>query len=83
MSSKPAHEDDELLSIRAAADFVGVHPETLRRWADARRVPVSRTVTNHRRFLVADLRKLIRPEAETDAEPTERPGGRQPARGAA
>lgn len=55
------HEDDELLLGEAAA-LVKVHSATLRRWADAGKVPVLRTPTNQRRFRVGDLRRLIVPE---------------------
>ena len=54
-------DDDELL-LGPAAALLGVHYTTLRRWADAGRVPVSRTPTNQRRFRVGDLRTLIVPE---------------------
>lgn len=68
MSGKPAYEDDDQLLLGAAAAFVGVHPDTLRRWADAGRVPVLRTPTNHRKFLVGDLRKLIVPEQRSSSD---------------
>lgn len=65
MTGKPADDSEQLLSIRAAADLVGVHPATLRRWADAGRVPVLRSPTNQRKFRVTDLRKLNVPEQRT------------------
>lgn len=61
MSSR-SYDEDELLLVGPAAELVGVHPDTLRRWAAAGRVPVLRTPTNQRRFLVRDLRALIKPE---------------------
>lgn len=62
MPDTHGYEDDETLLVGPAAELVGVHPDTLRRWAAAGRVPVLRTPTNQRRFLVRDLRALIRPE---------------------
>lgn len=62
MSRKPAYDDEDQLLLGEAAALLSVHPATLRRWADAGRVPVSRTPTNQRRFRVGDLRAVIVPE---------------------
>ena len=43
------------LSLNQAAQRVGVHPITLRRWADEGEMPVMITPGGHRRFAVADL----------------------------
>lgn len=45
----------EWLSLRQAADHLGVHPTTLRRWADAGDVNVLLTPGGHRRFTRQDL----------------------------
>jgi excisionase family DNA binding protein len=47
--------EKELLSLSEAARRLGVHPSTLRRWADAGDIKVSVTPGGHRRFAVADL----------------------------
>lgn len=65
MSSRDTYSDDDQLLLGPAAALVGVHYTTLRRWADAGLVPVSRTPTNQRRFRVGDLRQLIKPEHRT------------------
>ncbi len=39
-----------LLTISQAAAQLGVHPDTLRAWADKGLVPVVRTPTGYRRF---------------------------------
>lgn len=65
--SRQAYNDADMLLLGPAAEMLGVHPDTLRRWADAGRVPVSRTPTNQRRFLVRDLRTLIQPERRAAA----------------
>jgi excisionase family DNA binding protein len=43
------------LSITEAAKVLGVHPSTLRRWADTDQVPFTRTHGGHRRFSLASL----------------------------
>jgi excisionase family DNA binding protein len=46
---------DQWLALKTAAERLGVHPTTLRRWADAGEIPVNLTPGGHRRFAVADL----------------------------
>ena len=41
---------DSLLSVRAAADLLGVHVDTVRRWTDDGRLPETRTPGGHRRI---------------------------------
>ena len=38
------------LEIAEAAEILGAHPSTLRRWADSGKVPCSRTLSGRRRF---------------------------------
>lgn len=47
--------DKKWLSLSEAARSLGVHPSTLRRWADRGSIPVSVTPGGHRRFHEADL----------------------------
>ncbi|MBA2520616.1 MAG: helix-turn-helix domain-containing protein [Chloroflexia bacterium] len=47
------------LSIHDACVLLGVDPSTLRRWSDSGKVPVFRTPGGHRRYVEADLRRLI------------------------
>jgi len=58
MPEKPAYADDAMLFVGEAADFVGVHADTLRRWEERGLIRAVRTPTNHRRFRVGDLRRL-------------------------
>lgn len=67
MPSNPAYDDDDMVSVDVGAEIAGVHPNTLRRWADAGNVPAYRTPSNRRRFKVADLRNLIKPEQPAKA----------------
>ncbi len=46
---------DEWLSLTEAARRLGVHPTTLRRWADAGQIPVMLTPGGHRRFALSDI----------------------------
>jgi excisionase family DNA binding protein len=48
-------ETTEWLSLKQAADRLGVHPTTLRRWADSGDIRVLLTPGGHRRFAVADV----------------------------
>ncbi|MFN8660932.1 MAG: MerR family DNA-binding transcriptional regulator [Thermomicrobiales bacterium] len=44
------NERPKLLSVTEAAQRLGIHPHTLRAWADKGLVPVMRTPTGYRRF---------------------------------
>lgn len=44
------------LNTSAAAEFLGVHPTTIRRWSDQGKLPAMITPGGHRRFSIADLR---------------------------
>jgi excisionase family DNA binding protein len=44
------------LSTSETAEFLGVHANTIRRWADAGRLPAMITPGGHRRFALDDLR---------------------------
>lgn len=49
----------KLLSITQAAKLLGVHPLTLRNWAEKGHVPHYRTPGGHRRFRREDLQALL------------------------
>lgn len=53
----------EWLTLSQAAALLGVHPSTVRRWADHGDLPVKLTPGGHRRFLRADLEARLRPAA--------------------
>lgn len=46
------------LGLKNASEFLGVHPTTLRRWADAGDLPVLLTPGGHRRFALGDLERF-------------------------
>lgn len=47
------------LTLSAASKLLGVHPATLRQWADAGKIPSYRTPGGHRRFLSDDIRAFL------------------------
>lgn len=60
----------ERLALGPASRVLGVDPDTLRRWADAGRIPVATTPGGHRRF---DRRDLDRVVQSRRASPGRRP----------
>lgn len=56
--------DSEWVSLRQAAEILGVHPATVRNWADEGKVAARRTVGGHRRFRKSELLRY----AETQGE---------------
>jgi excisionase family DNA binding protein len=56
----PHDRPEELwLTIHDACALLGVDQTTLRRWSDAGRIPVFRTVGGHRRYAESDIRAMI------------------------
>lgn len=58
------NDTHEWLSLQQAAQLLGVHPATVRAWADEGKIPARRTPGGHRRFRKADLTQY----AETQGE---------------
>lgn len=52
------------LTLHEAAEMLGVHPATLRTWADAGVIPSFRTPGGHRRFARADVEAFIRERSQ-------------------
>lgn len=59
---------DEWLNLSEAARILGVHPSTLRAWADRGDLPTHRTPGRHRRFLRSDIESWA--AARREAHPT-------------
>jgi excisionase family DNA binding protein len=55
-----SEDKQKWLSLAQASQALGVHPVTLRRWADGGKVPHVRTPGGHRRFRAADLAAWMR-----------------------
>jgi len=51
---------EEWLSLSQAAELLGVHPSTVRSWADQGSLPAQRTQGGHRRFRRADVEQWQR-----------------------
>ena len=58
---------NDWLTLSAAATLLGVHPSTLRLWADQGEVASARTAGGHRRFRRADIDSFV--TARRDARP--------------
>ena len=56
------------LNLSSASTLLGVHPATLRQWADAGKVPSFRTPGGHRRFLLEDIRSFLVQASHTAPE---------------
>lgn len=63
-------EENEWLSLGDAASILGVHPSTVRHWADSGELPTQRTPGGHRRFRRSDLQQWASLR-ERDAAPSE------------
>jgi excisionase family DNA binding protein len=61
-------EPSDLLSLKEAAGLLGVHPATLRRWADQGDVLVMVTPGGHRRFPRTEVERLKGIEAHAEDE---------------
>ena len=59
----------EWVSLGEAAEIIGVHPATIRNWAERGELPCRRTPGGHRRFRRADLEQWL--ETHRTARPTE------------
>lgn len=57
-------DSSEWVSLREAAEILGVHPATVRTWADRGDLPSRRTPGGHRRFSREDLMRYSQTEPE-------------------
>src|SRR5215468_2984473 len=51
--------NQRLFSVGAAAKYLGISDDTLRKYADLGQIPVYRFINGHRAFKLEDLNKLI------------------------
>jgi len=59
-----ADQPGEWIGLSEAAGLLGVHPSTVRSWADSGKLSVHRTAGGHRRFIRSEIETLRRgPEA--------------------
>jgi excisionase family DNA binding protein len=57
---------DEWLSLSEAANLLGMHPATVRSWADRNEIPSRRTSGGHRRFRRTDVEARLREETQPE-----------------
>jgi len=60
---------EEWISLSEAADLLGIHPATVRLWADRNELPSRRTNGGHRRFRRADIEARLRQDNEPRNNP--------------
>ncbi len=65
----PIHTEDEWLSLSEAAELLGMHPATVRLWADRNELPSRRTNGGHRRFRRTDIEARLPKDAEHKPRP--------------
>ena len=61
-----SQHEDEWLSLSQAADMLGMHPATVRLWADRNELPSRRTGGGHRRFRRADIEARLHENQEAE-----------------
>lgn len=62
---------DEFVTIKEAAEFLGVSPNTIRNWHRDRKIPVYRSpISNYRLFKKTDLEELLQQIEESGVFPT-------------
>lgn len=59
---------ESFFSLKDAADQLGVHPVTLRRWAESGKIQVVRTPGGHRRFAATEIERIKRRESGDSRE---------------
>lgn len=62
--------EDEWLSLSEAADLLGMHPATVRLWADRNELPSRRTHGGHRRFRRSDIEARLHRAVERKPGPS-------------
>ncbi|MCI0608057.1 MAG: helix-turn-helix domain-containing protein, partial [Anaerolineae bacterium] len=60
---------DEWLSLKGAAELLGVHPSTVRLWSDKGILPTHRTSGGHRRYRRDDVLLWAKTAREVRVEP--------------
>jgi excisionase family DNA binding protein len=65
----PVQLEDEWLSLSEAANMLGMHPATLRLWADRNELPSRRTGGGHRRFRRSDIEAHLHRNQDVERKP--------------
>ena len=56
---------NDLISPQEAAEMMGVCAGTLRKWAEAGKLTVIKTIGNHRRYKLSEINKLLEESGNT------------------
>jgi excisionase family DNA binding protein len=64
-----SHIGDEWISLHEAAEMLGIHPATMRLWADRNELPSRRTSGGHRRFRRSDIEARLQHEVSYKSNP--------------
>jgi excisionase family DNA binding protein len=64
-------DQSDWVSLGEAAEILGVHPTTVRHWADSGDLPSQRTPGGHRRFRRRDLDQWAKMRQSSEAHPNE------------
>lgn len=64
-------DQSEWVGLRRAAEILGVHPATVRNWADKGELASRRTPGGHRRFHKSELTKMSQVQHAEEIQPTE------------
>jgi len=68
-SSRKIEDYPEWLSLGQAAELLGVHNMTLRRWSDSGQFPCYRTAGGHRRYAIAEVKAYLeRQKGDSDSQ---------------
>lgn len=57
---------DKLISISQASELLGINIMTLRRWTDSGKIKCSKTIGNHRKYLLSEILSLQGKEVENN-----------------
>lgn len=68
MTNKKNNQGPEWLRLSEAADYLGVHFTTIRRWSDAGQLPCMKTPGGRRRFQRSDLDRFLRRSMQTGSD---------------
>lgn len=70
MARRTQLTNERWLTLQQAADWLGVHPVTLRRWADSGQIACRLTAGGHRRFAQSELERFAQAHLKAPRNPS-------------
>ncbi|MCS6774312.1 MAG: helix-turn-helix domain-containing protein, partial [Thermoflexales bacterium] len=70
MGRRTQSEGEQWLTLQQAAAWLGVHPVTLRRWADNGQIACRLTAGRHRRFALSELERFAQAHLKAARDPS-------------